>query len=116
MVIYGLGKKDVFFLDFWGIDRSHVNIGIPYFSTEFWLKKHGEPTWNSLSKKCPNIAYNQNTCNSIVFVGKKMNYELGKWIKQQGLGGVFPWALNYDSNKYNNSLVEWLYKGIKIKI
>ena len=105
-------KKDGFFIDLWGIDRSRVNIGIPYYSTEFWLNKHGEPTWNSLSEHCPNIAYDQNTCNGVVFVGKKMNYELGKWIKQQGFGGVFPWALNYDSNKHNNSLVYWLYKGV----
>ncbi|MDC0230369.1 glycoside hydrolase family 18 protein [Aureispira] len=105
-------KKDAFFIDLWGIDRSRVNIGIPYYSTEFWLQKSEEPSWNGLSEKCPNIAYNQNTCNGIVFVGKKMNYELGKWIKNEGFGGVFPWALNYDSNKYNNSLIKWLYKGV----
>ena len=106
-------KKDAFFIDLWGIDRSRVNIGIPYYSEEFWLRKNGEPTWNSLSKNCPNINYSNNTCNNIVFIGKKMNYELGKWVKQQGFGGVFPWALNYDSDKYNNSLIYWLNKGVQ---
>ena len=46
---------DLFFIDLWGIDRSRVNIGIPYFSTEFWLQKSEEPSWNGLSEKCPNM-------------------------------------------------------------
>jgi len=41
-----------------------------------------------------------------------MNLELGKLIASEGFGGVFPWAANYDSIEYNNSLVEWLYKGL----
>ena len=43
---------------------------------------------------------------------KNMNLELGKWIAGEGFGGVFPWTANYDSIEYNNSLVEWLYKGL----
>ena len=43
---------------------------------------------------------------------KNMNLELGKWIASEGFGGVFPWAANYDSIEYNNSLVEWLYRGL----
>ena len=104
-------KKDAFFIDQWGIDKSRVNIGIPYFSTEFWNNQSSEPSWHSLSKKCPNIDYINNTCNDIVFIGKKMNFELGQWIKQQKFGGVFPWALNYDSYTCNNSLIYWLHKG-----
>ena len=107
-------KKDVFFIDLWGINRSRVNIGIPYFSTEFWLHKHHDPIWNSFSDNCPNIDYSNNVCNNRVFVGKKMNYELGKLIKQQGFGGLFPWALNYDSIKHNNSLIYWLNKGVQM--
>ena len=103
-------KKDAFFIDLWGINRSRVNIGIPYFSMDIWNKNSGEPTWNSLSKFCPNITFTSNTCNNITFVGKKMNYKLGQWIKTEGFGGVFPWALNYDS--YNDSLVQWLYQGV----
>ena len=82
-------KKDAFFIDLWGIDRSRVNIGIPYYSEEFWLRKNSEPTWNGLSRNCPNIDYSNNVCNNIVFVGKKMNYELGKWINNKDLVEYF---------------------------
>ena len=54
-----------------------------------------------------------NTCNGTVFVGKQMNYELGKFIKNNGFRGAFPWAANYDSVEYNNSLVVWLFAGMK---
>lgn len=101
-------KKDAFFIDLWGIDRSRVNIGIPYFSID--KKNSEEPTWGSLSKFCSNITFTSNVCNNITFVGKKMNYKLGQWIKKEGFGGVFPWALNYDS--YNDSLAQWLYQGV----
>ena len=42
-----------------------------------------------------------------------MNYELGKWIQQEGFGGAFPWALNYDTPESNNTLVKWLNHGLK---
>ena len=101
-------KKDAFFIDLWGINRSRVNMGIPYFS----INKLKEPTWYSLSEQCPNIRYDSNICDNIIFVGKKMNFQLGQWIKKEGFWGVFPWALNYDSYKYNNSLIYWLHKGV----
>ena len=41
-----------------------------------------------------------------------MNYELGKFIKEGGFRGAFPWAINYDSIEYNNSLINYLYKGL----
>lgn len=104
-------KKDGFFIDLWGIDRKRVNIGIPYYSSSYWHKDVTE-TWHGLSKLCPNIAYDQNVCQETVFVGKKMNYELGKFIKEGGFRGAFPWAINYDSIEYNNSLINYLYKGL----
>ena len=110
-------KKDGWFIDKWGIDRKRVNIGIPYFSENRTkdLKIYNEPTWGGLSPSCPNINPYENVCKDIIFVGKKMNYELGKWIKKEGFRGVFPWAANYDSNAYNNSLIDWLHRGIKAK-
>ena len=105
-------KKDGFFIDSWGLDPKRVNIGIPYFSEIFWKKTFSEPIWKTFSVKCPNIDPNENVCNDIVFVGKEMNYKIGKWIKDKGFGGAFPWAMNYDTLEYNNSLVEWLYKGL----
>ena len=106
-------EKDMFFIDLWGIDRKRVNLGLPYFSTKFWQNSGAEPTWQSLSHHCPNVDPLQNTCNGTVFVGKQMNYELGKFIKNNGFRGVFPWAANYDSVEYNNSLVVWLLAGMK---
>ena len=106
-------EKDRWFIDLWGIDRKRVHIGIPYFS-ENRTKKfriYNEPTWNNLSPSCPNISPAINICKNISFVGKEMNYKLGKWAKQNGFGGVFPWAANYDSIQYNNSLIYWLFLG-----
>lgn len=104
-------EKDMFFIDLWGIDRKRVNLGLPYFSTKFWENSGDQPTWNSLSPYCPNINPLQNICNDTVFVGKQMNYELGKFIKENEFGGAFPWAANYDSVQYNNSLINWLIMG-----
>jgi hypothetical protein len=109
-------EKDMFFIDLWGIDRKRVNLGLPYFSTKFWQHSGAEPTWNSLSPKCPNIDPLKNTCNGTVFVGKQMNYELGQFIKKNGFRGAFPWAANYDSIQYNNSLIKWLSFGMKNSI
>jgi len=108
-------KKDGWFIDKWGIDRNRVNIGIPYFSENRTkdMKIYNEPTWQGLSPLCPNIDPEENICEDIVFVGKKMNYKLGKWIQQEGFGGAFPWAANYDSIQFNNSLVEWLAAGLQ---
>ena len=77
------------------------------------MKIYNEPTWQGLSPLCPNIDPEENICEDIVFVGKKMNYKLGKWIQQEGFGGAFPWAANYDSIQFNNSLVEWLAAGLQ---
>jgi len=105
-------EKDMFFIDLWGIDRKRVNLGLPYFSTKFWQHSGAEPTWQNLSPRCPNINYEQNECDGTVFVGKQMNYELGQFIAKNGFRGAFPWAANYDSVQYNNSLIEWLHQGL----
>ena len=34
-----------------------------------------------------------------------MNQDIGRLVKENGLRGVFPWAGNYDSVEYNNSLI-----------
>ena len=40
-----------------------------------------------------------------------MNKNIGELIKENGFGGAFPWAANYDSIENNNSLIDWLYEG-----
>ena len=106
-------EKDGWFIDQWGIDRERVNIGIPYFSKN-WSKGKlaGEPIWKTLASLCPNIAPEKNICNNITFVGKEMNKKLGSWVRKQGFGGVFPWAANYDTLQFNNSLISWLMAGL----
>ena len=108
-------KKDIFFTGtFWGMDRRRVNIGIPYFSTNRTqnFRIYNEPTWRTLSPHCPNIDPTKNICNKVVFIGKKMNREIGRLIKREGFGGAFPWAANYDSLQHNNSLVRHLAAGL----
>ena len=83
-------RKDIWFLvDLWGIHPSRINLGIGYFSK---IHKKGilsEPLWRSLSTQCPNIKYTSNVCDGVVFVGKKMNYDIGSLIKEKGLGVLF---------------------------
>jgi GH18 family chitinase len=43
-----------------------------------------------------------------MFVGKNMNRKIGRLAKDNDLGGLFPWTLNYDSFENNNTLVDWL--------
>ena len=102
----GAWVKDAFILHtIWGIDKKRVNIGIPYFSHNH----SSEPTWGDLSKHCPDIDPNVNKCNGVLFVGKQMNYNLGRWLRREGWKGAFPWALTYDSA--TQSLIQWLYRG-----
>tara|TARA_Y100001970_G_scaffold278640_1_gene384619 strand:+ start:1642 stop:2511 length:870 start_codon:yes stop_codon:yes gene_type:complete len=102
-------QKDIELIKKWGMNPKRVNIGVPYFS----MNKTHQPSWKTLSKNCPNININNNSCNNVLFIGKKMNEKIGNLIKKNGFGGVFPWAANYDSIENNNSLIEWLYKGLK---
>ena len=108
-------EKDIFFLTkIWKIDPKRVNLVIPYLSMNRTknFKIYNEPIWQGLSRKCPNIDPNTNVCEDIVFVGKKMNEKIGALIKKHNLGGAFPWAANYDSIQYNNSLIKWLNRGL----
>ena len=102
-------EKDALFIDLWGIDRKRVNLGIPYYSR----RGKEEPAWNTLSTFCPNIDPNLNICNGTIFIGKKMNQKIGEYVRNEGFGGVFPWAANYDSTNVNNSLIIWLNDGLE---
>ena len=107
-------EKDAFFLDLWGIDRSRVNLGLPYFSTRFLEHSHAEPTWRALSPHCPDAPLGATVCNGTVYVSKDMNLRLGQMIARGGFGGVFPWAASYDTKpRNNNNLLRWLMKGMK---
>lgn len=106
-------KKDIFFLTkLWGIDPKRINLGIPYFS-KVWQHNHlvSEPTWGSLSDRCHDLNPASNSCEGTALVGKDMNYNLGRIAAQAGLGGLFPWAANYDSR--TQPLILWLVKGFE---
>ena len=106
-------KKDVWFLTkLWKINPERINLGIGYFSKKYNLGKLNEPLWRTLSKECPNISVNSNICNDTIFVGKYMNYLIGKLIAKNRLGGAFPWELSYDSYENNNTLVKYLISGL----
>ena len=107
-------------MDYWGVNRSRVNIGMPLFSKP--AKAHcSEPrnkvcnnTWKWLARDCPDITEDGIDCDGDHVVSKAMARELGQWIVERGFGGAFPWALNYDNhdNNCNASLVAILAEGM----
>ena len=102
--------------DLWGVPKGQMNLGIGYFTFNltgpYPGKVVGEPTWHGLSRRCPNVPETQCVCDGIPFTSKQMNYEIGQFIAQEGFRGAFPWAANYDSFMFNNSLVAYLAKGL----
>mmetsp|Transcript_21724 Transcript_21724/g.30688 ORF Transcript_21724/g.30688 Transcript_21724/m.30688 type:complete len:341 (-) Transcript_21724:29-1051(-) len=97
----------------WGIPKDRINLGIGYYSfNKTNPKSIGEPSWSSLSKHCPNIAPNLCICDDVLFVGKQQNFEIGKFVREEGYRGVFPWAANYDSLTNNNTLISYLGRGL----
>ena len=108
-------EKDVWVLkNVWKIDPQRINLGIGYFSKRWGkdpFRLMEEPTWQSLSSKCPNVSLNQTICDDVLFVSKKMNYDLGKLIRKEKIGGMFPWMIDYDSYQNNNTLSKYLIEG-----
>jgi len=103
-------EKDGFILTkLWGIPKERINIGLPYF---FHNGTDREPLWSQLSTLCPNIAPNATHCAGVHICGKDDNYLVGKYIKSNGFRGAFPWAANFDSIENNNTLAEWLHRGL----
>eukprot|EP00041_Stephanoeca_diplocostata_P028039 m.783918 g.783918 ORF g.783918 m.783918 type:complete len:142 (+) comp23295_c0_seq18:1015-1440(+) len=41
-----------------------------------------------------------------------MNIALGQLVQMEGVAGLFPWQLNYDTVLNNNSLFPWLLQGL----
>ena len=109
----GYWEEDYNYLkNIWGFNLSRVNLGIAYFSMNTTLNKiNNEPLWSDLSKKCPNIEPDKNICEGIPFTGKRLNYEIGAFAKNEGFGGLFPWTINYDSFENNNTLIDWAFNG-----
>ena len=77
----------------------------------------GNTAWADLCQACPDLSVDSTNCSGTPVVGKLMNQRIGALARTSGIGGVFPWMLNYDSTGTNggcvdNSLYEWLRKGI----
>ena len=77
-------------------------------------KSHGEPTWHSLSQRCPNVAEDVCECDGIYFVSKDECKQVGELVKNEGFRGVFPWAANYDSRDPSDSLIHYVGLGLGI--
>ena len=96
--------------------KSTVNIAIPYYE-----QSQGQNQWAIICSTCKDLPPNNNTCGwrGPDIVGKKANYDIGRLIKENGLGGVFPWSLDYDvapsdtKTCGDNSLFKWLSKALK---
>ena len=70
---------------------------------------------------CKDLPAANNTCglNGPDVVGKQANYDIGRLVMQNGLGGVFPWVLDYGvapsdrKQCSDNSLFKWLSKALQ---
>lgn len=103
-------EKDGFILTkIWGLPKDKINIGLPYF---FHNGTQNEVVWSDLSPHCPNIDPKAIVCAGIRIISKEDNFLVGRYIDENGFRGAFPWAADYDSQKFNNSLAEWLYRGM----
>lgn len=97
-----------------GYTPSTISLTIPYYSSS------GGGAWADMCSSCPDIAPELNNCSSTMFVGKMMNQRIGELAVQSGIGGVFPWMLNYDSvgtvgGCTDDSLFQWLKRGLLAK-
>ena len=105
--------------DLWGIPKSQINLGVGFYSSNHtgvpgelpWVY-HGEPTWSSLSKLCPDIPEDVCECAGIPFTSKHECMQIGQLVKQEGFRGVFPWAANYDTMDPKNSLIHYVGLGL----
>jgi hypothetical protein len=73
--------------------------------------------WADLCASCPDISPDSNNCSGTIIVGKRMNARLGGLAASSGIGGLFPWMLNYDSSGsiggcVDDSLFQWLKRGM----
>ena len=113
--------KDVIVYKYiWKFDQSRINLAIPYFSMNYTLfpksRIYNEPLWGGLSSKCPNIDENVNICDNILFVGKNMNKKISQLVKKEQFGGLFPWAMNYDSFEHNNTLINYVDMDVSVGV
>lgn len=87
--------KDLFLIhEIWGIPTSQINIGIGLFS----FNGSTQITWDDVSNECPDIQPSDCECKGVYFVSKHQHEKIGKWVRDHGYRGVFPWAASYDIN------------------
>lgn len=103
----------------WKLSKAQVNIGIGYYSQNHTASPRriapviaGEPTWHTLSERCPSLPPDVCVCEGVNFVSKNMNAEIARFVKDEGFRGLFPWAANYDSPDPDESLAVYLGKGL----
>jgi len=105
--------------ELWGIPKPQINIGIGFYSMNHtgvpgeppW-RAHGEPTWHTLSSRCPNVPVGVCECDGIYFASKHQCMQVGQLVKAEGFRGVFPWAANYDSRAPADRLIRYVGLGL----
>jgi len=91
---------------------STINIAVPFFSHT------GGSAWYDRCQSCPDLDPASNNCSGVQVVGKHDAMHVGELIKFSGIGGAFPWMLDYDASPISNatcgdnSLLKWLKKGL----
>lgn len=113
-------KRDAFVVNkLWGIPKSQINLGIGFYSDNHtgvpgekpW-EYHGEPTWHSLSKICPDVPEDVCECQGVYMVSKNECRQVGQFVKEEGFRGVFPWAANYDSRAPRDAMIAYVGMGL----
>ncbi len=101
--------------ELWGLAKAQVNIGLGlfFFNVSADYTVVGEPTWGSLARRCPEISASECVCDGIPIVGLEQAQAIGRFVRDEGFRGVFPWASNYDVlGSGDRSLISRIGKGL----
>ena len=93
------------YIRFYSMNHTGISGELPW-------QYHGEPTWHTLSKLCPDVAEDVCECKGVYFVSKQECRQIGELVKAEGFRGVFPWAANYDSQDPADSLIHYVGLGL----
>lgn len=106
-------KKDAWVIhNEWGINKKQINIGTNIFTM---YKPHNSKNnkflfWQQIVDMCPYNTDDKCICENIPYASPDMHYQIGKFVKENGYRGVFPWAASYDS--VQKPLVQYIYNGL----
>ena len=85
-----------------GFPKKKINLGLAFYGK-------GGADYCSLSDACPDEPASSNLCGKTLIDGEDMQTAMGKWVVEEGYGGVLIFQANYDKN---NKLLNALGKGL----